>query len=162
MTVEYPTTERAALRAEIEATRDAFRSLVASLPENRWREVATGSKWNGRQLLEHITWSLEQLPKEIESARNERGMFNYPKVLANAGSLWMVKWSARKATRESLSARYDAAIEKILGSLKAVQENEWTRGARFYGEGFYSVADLFRTPANHFQEHASLLRDPPQ
>lgn len=153
-----PEVDCSAIRAEIEATREAFRALLATVPERRWLETADHSKWNGRQILDHITWSLEQLPKEIESAKREKGMFNFPKALANFGSLWTVKWSARKATRESLRTRYDAAVENVLAALESVRPEEWNRGARFYGERFYSVTDLFHTPAEHFEEHASLLR----
>ena len=149
--------DRGALAAEIEATRIAFRALATGLSEDRWAERAVGSKWNGRQLLEHITWSLEQLPKEVESAKRENGMFNFPGALANAGSYWMVKWSARKATREELLARYEGAIARVLESLEGVQADEWPRGAKFYGERFYSVEDLFHTPAAHFGEHSPLL-----
>lgn len=152
--------DRPALAAEIEATRAAFRALVVDLPEERWSRRALGSKWNGCQLLEHITWSLEQLPKEVESAKQGKGMFNFPRKIAETGSYWMVKWSARNATRDGLLARYEGTVARLLESLERVQADEWSRGARFYGERFYSVEDLFHTPAEHFREHAALLTQP--
>lgn len=148
---------RADLEAEIEATRESFRDLARTLPDALWSNTAAGSKWNGKQLLHHITWALEQLPQEIESAKRGKGMFNYPGFLADAGSYWLVKWEARKETRESLLRRYDAAIDRVLVSMRSVEESDWDRGARFYGEGFYSVADLLHTPAGHFEEHAKPL-----
>lgn len=153
-----PTVDTAALRAEIEATRDAFQSLVRSLPEESWRTRRPGSSWTGRELLEHLTFAIEQLPKEIESAKRSKGMFNYPKLLADHGSYWLTKWEARKSTRDSIIGRYDGAIARTLLSLEAVEPAEWSNGARFYGEGFYSVADLFHTPAKHFEEHATHLK----
>lgn len=146
-----------ALRTEMESTRRSFRELVTGLPEAAWASRAPGSKWTGKQLLHHVTWALEQLPKEIESARRDRGMFNYPKLIADNGSYWLVRWEARKQTRESILARYDAAMNHAIASLQTVGDTEWQRGARFYGEGFYTVADLFHTPAQHFAEHSAPL-----
>ena len=148
---------RLTLQAEIETTREAFRQLVLTLPDARWSGLAPGSKWTGKQLLHHVTWALEQLPKEVESAKLGKGMFNYPKFLADNGSYWLVKWEARNETRESLLARYDAALDQVLASAQGIDEGDWQRGARFYGEGFYSIADLFHTAGNHFQEHAAPL-----
>ena len=116
---EPVTVDRNALAAEIEATRAAFRTLIVGLPESQWCRRAPGSKWNGRQLLEHITWSLEQLPKEVESAKLGKGMFNFPGLLADTGSYWMVKWSARKATPDALLGRYEDTIGRVLRSLES-------------------------------------------
>lgn len=148
---------RAALEAEIEATRVFFVQLVQTLPGERWAGRAPGSSWTGKQLLHHVTWALEQLPNEVESAKQGKGMFNYPKFLADHGSYWLVKWEARKATRESIVARYEAAVERVHVALQGVKEADWQRGARFYGEGFYSVEDLFHTAAKHCQEHTAAL-----
>ena len=148
---------RTSLRTEIEANRAFFRKMVQALPDAVWARRAPGSAWTGKQLLHHVTWALEQLPKEVESARREKGMFNYPKFLADPGSYWLVKWEARKETRESIVARYEAAVERALTALQDVAEDDWQRGARFYGEGFYSVSDLFHTPAKHCQEHTAAL-----
>ena len=150
--------DRGALEAELHATRESFRELTKTVPEPLWRNRAPGSKWTGKQLLHHVAWALEQLPKELEAAGNEKGMFNYPKLIADPGSYWLVKWEARGQTRESLLARYDAAMDRVIEALPRVHPADWTKGARFYGEGFYSIADLFHTPANHFQEHAAALR----
>jgi hypothetical protein len=149
--------DQAVLEAEIVAARESFRTLVLRLPDTLWHHRAPGTKWTGRQLLHHVTWALEQLPAEVESAKREKGMFNYPKFLADSGSYWLVKWEARKETRETLLTRYDVAVSRVLGSLAQVEPTEWHRGARFYGEGFYSVADLFHTPAKHLQEHSAAL-----
>jgi hypothetical protein len=109
--------------------------------------------WTVGEVLLHLTWALEQLPQEIASARRGRGMFNMPKRLADPLSYWFIRWSARNSTRESIRRRYDAAISASIRALDEVKESEWTLGARFYGEGFYTIADLFQTPAHHLSEH---------
>ena len=154
-----PSADREVLRAEIEATRAAFHALLQSISDDRWRQKSPTSAWTVREVCEHLTWSLEQLPQEVASARRGQGMFNYPlpKRLVDALSYWLTRWSARHATRESISCRYDAAMAAVLRTLDEVQATDWPRGARFYGEGFYTVADLFHTPARHFAKHTTGL-----
>jgi hypothetical protein len=101
----------------------------------------------------HLTWALEYLPKEVSSARRGKGMFNFPKWLADPGSFWYVRLLARNITREAIWHRYNAAMDAAIKALEMVPDSEWELGAAFYGEGFHSVADLFRTPAKHLAEH---------
>jgi hypothetical protein len=61
--------DRAALRAELEATNTQFRTLVESLSEERWRQPCPGSAWTVGEVMVHLTWALEQLPAEVASAR---------------------------------------------------------------------------------------------
>ena len=149
--------DREELRLEIIGTRDAFLALLKRMSEQQWSNRAPGSKWNGRQLMHHVTWALEQLPKELESAAQEKGMFNYPRVVAENGSYWLVKWESRRESRDSISRRYAVAADRVLARLAEARETDWEKGARFYGEGFYSVADPYRTPANHFREHCAVF-----
>jgi hypothetical protein len=104
----------------------------------------------------HLTWALEQLPKEVASARLGKGMFNLPKPLEPLGdplNYWLVRWIARKATPESIAHRYNVAMDAVIRTLAEVKESDWALGANFYGEGFYSIAELFHTPAEHLAEH---------
>jgi hypothetical protein len=39
--------------------------------------------------------------------------------------------------------------------LDTIQDDEWSQGADFYGEGFHSIEDLFHTPAKHFADHTA-------
>lgn len=149
--------EPGALQAELQATRESFRELTQALPDGMWSNRAPGSKWTGKQLLHHVVWALEQLPKELEAASRGQGMFNYPKFIADPGNYWLVKWEARGQTRDSLLARYDAAMDRVVDAVPRIPSGDWTKGARFYGEGFFSIADLLRTAATHFEEHAAAL-----
>lgn len=78
--------ERAALRAELEATNARFRALVESIPDERWHQPSPGSAWTVCEVIVHVTWALEQLPAEVASARRGKGMFNYPGWLADPAS----------------------------------------------------------------------------
>jgi hypothetical protein len=101
----------------------------------------------------HLTWALEYLPAEVQKARQGKGMFNMPKGLSDTMSYWYIRWIARQATPEILALRYDQAMDASLRKLADISENDWKLGANFYGEGFHSVEDLFRVPAQHLEEH---------
>jgi len=145
---------RDGLREELEATRGSFQTLVNALGENQWHQKSSTSNWTAGEIMTHLTWALEQLPKEVASAKRGKGMFNsMPSWLADPLSYWYMRLLARNATPESLSRRYDAAMDAVIRSLDEVKDGEWTLGAPFYGHGFYSIADLFHTPAEHLAEH---------
>lgn len=151
------TVDRAALRVELEATRVQFRTIVGSMSEAQWRQQCPGSAWTVGEVMVHLTWALEQLPAEIAGARRGKGMFNYPAWFADPASYWMNRWNARGATRESVMNRYDAAMAAVLACLDGVADGEWALGANFYGHGFYSIAGLLHTPAQHLAEHTAAL-----
>src|SRR6266508_1629931 len=152
-TQSQPSCDRGTLLSELEATRTAFHALVRSLSDDRWHQKSPTSAWTVGEVLVHLTWALEQLPKEVASARRGKGMFNFPKRLADPLSYWLTRWTARNATRESLVRQYDSAMAAVIRALDEVKESDWALGAPFYGHGFYTVADLFHTPAQHFTEH---------
>lgn len=151
------TYDRAALRVELEATRAAFRTLVESVSEERWRQKSPASAWTVAEVMVHLTWALEQLPAEVASARRGMGMFNYPARLSDFLSYWMTRWNARGATPTAVVRQYDAAMTAVIRTLEEVAESDWMQGAAFYGHGFYTIGDLFHTPAQHFAEHTAGL-----
>jgi len=149
--------DRATLRSELETHRAAFLALVDAIPDERWGEKSPTCDWTIGEVLMHLTWAVEHLPEEVESARRGKGMFNYPGIVADPLSYWYTRWMARNVSRESISNRYDAAISAILVALDDVPDSDWTKGARFYGERFYTVAELFMTPSQHFASHTYLM-----
>jgi hypothetical protein len=150
--------DRMALRTELEETRTAFHTFLNALSADRWHQKNTSSDWTMAEVAVHLTWALEQLPQEIASARRGQGMFNSPRSLdwlADRVSYWLIRWMARKATPEAISRRYNAAMAAVFRILDEVKESDWALGASFYGHGFYSIADLFHTPAEHLAEHTT-------
>lgn len=145
--------KRDALRAGLENTRLTFHRLVDVAAGDRWHDKSAHSDWTMGEVLFHLTWALEQLPQEVAMARQRKGMFNIPKWIADPGSYWIVRWDARKVDPETLRRRYDAATDAAIAALESVPESDWELGAQFYGERFYSVADLFESPAHHLAQH---------
>jgi hypothetical protein len=142
-----------ALREELEATRAEFHAQLARVPEAGWRTKSATTDWTMGELFAHLTWAVEYLPKEVQSARQGKGMFNMPKWLADPLSYWYICRMGRRETRESLGRRYDAGMDAVVALLETIPEGDWERGADFYGEGFHSVEELFHTPAQHLREH---------
>ena len=149
-------TKQQQLRGELEATRLAFHALVQSHSGDRWRKPSGTTAWSCGEVLVHLTWAVEYLPREVESARQGRGMFNMPSWLGwlvNSLSYGYVRWMARTATPDALHQRYDQAIDTTMRMLDTIRDDEWTQGADFYGEGFHSIERLFRTPTEHLNAH---------
>jgi hypothetical protein len=148
-----PIPDWAALRASLEATRAAFHQLLDAAAGDRWRARSSTSAWTVGEVLVHLTWALEYLPKEVAMARQGKGMFNMPKWFADPASYWLIRWQARQSNPEALRRRYDAAMDAAVAALETVPDSDWGLGAPFYGHGFYTVAALFETPAQHLAEH---------
>jgi hypothetical protein len=145
------------LRAELEAAQNAVQHWLSTLTDEQWQRKSPSSAWTVAEVFVHLTWAVEYLPAEVAAAKRGRGMFNYPKFLADPYSYWSTRLEARRATRSRLAQRYAAAMAKVLQALDMVEAGEWGVGANFYGEGFYTVADLFRTPVEHLAEHTQGL-----
>ena len=149
--------DRRVLHAQLEATRAAFHERLDAVADDRWGQKCPGSAWTVGEVFAHLTWALEYLPKEVESARRGKGMFNLPKWLGDPLSYWYNRLLARNATPESIRRRYDAAMDATIKAVETVPDSDWQLGAQFYGEGFYTVVDLFQTPAEHLAEHTAGL-----
>lgn len=152
-----PVPDRQALHAELETTRTVFHERLDTVSDDRWRQKCPGSAWTVGEVFAHLTWALEYLPQEVAMARRGKGMFNMPKWLRDPLSYWYMRVIARGSTPESIRRRYDKAMNATLVALSTVPDSDWQLGAQFYGEGFYTVADLFQTPAEHLAEHTAGL-----
>lgn len=148
--------DRDKLRADLEATRAAFHKLLETA-EARWHAPSGTSAWTVGEVLVHLTGALEYLPQEVERARQSKGMFNLPKWIADPASFWLTRREARRSDPQSLRRRYDTAMDAALAALETVPDSDWGLGARFYGHGFYTVADLFATPGEHLTEHTAQM-----
>ncbi len=147
--------DRAAILAELEATRVKFHQLANSVSNAEWHQKSPTSDWTLGEILVHLTWSLEYLPREVSRGLRGKGMFNMPKFVADPMSFLYIRWLARKATRESILRRYDAAMAAVVALVDNIVDEDWAKGAKFYGEGFYTIEDLFHTPADHLKEHSA-------
>lgn len=148
-----PDARRASLRRELEATRAQFHAHLKAVSDAGWRVKSARTAWTMGELFEHLTWALEYLPQEVQSAREGKGMFNMPGWMGDLLSYYYIRWQARRATPATIGARYDKAMDAVVALLETIPDADWTTGADFYGEGFHSVEDLFHTPGQHIKDH---------
>lgn len=146
------------IRAELEATRSAFHDLLNSLSDDDLKGKGPEVAWTVKELLTHLIVVLSNTPQIAESARRGKGMYNFPPAIGHRISRLITSRKARGQNRQSLARQYDSAHEATLKVLEQVREDEWSRGARFFGEGFSTVESVFRYPIRHFQEHMAHIR----
>ena len=148
-----PVSDRATIRAELAEAQATFQALLGTLSQADWRRKSPASAWSVGELVAHLTWSVEQLPFEIAAAQQGKGMFNMPGWLRDLLNLWYTRLLVRQYAHQTVAQRYAAAMGAVNAVLDTVQDDEWHRGARFFGEHFFSVEDLCHTPSQHLAEH---------
>jgi hypothetical protein len=150
------TRTREALRAELEANRTAFSTLLASLSDADLLRASANPAWTVRDLLHHIVASLEQVPGQLQAARRGKARRRVPQWLYDRANVWITRLGAARQTRAGLLARYAAAHQAAIGALDQVEEHEWGRRASFwYFET--TIAELFRRQSEHLAEHAAQI-----
>jgi hypothetical protein len=150
------TRTREALRAELEANRTAFSTLLASLSDADLLRASANPAWTVRDLLHHIVASLEHLPGQVQAARRGKTRGRVPRWLYDRANVWITRLGAARQTRAGLLARYAAAHQAAIAALDQVVEHEWGRRACFwYFET--TIAELFRRQSGHLAEHAAQI-----
>lgn len=139
------------IRAEIEGARAGFHELLDSLSEEDWRKTTPNESWRVGQLMWHTAWGNEFIPRGVADCRRGKGFYP-PAGLFNVVNPWITRLGARGATRESVKAKFDAGIGKVLECLETVQDDEWEKGIDLVGRR-ETVLSLLRTPVRHFEEH---------
>ena len=152
--------DRSALCTRLEETRLAFHALVESLSDEEWDSKHTSTNWTVRELISHIVDGLVHTPDAIDHVRRGKPFLNLPPFLnwlTAPINFWMSKRSARGQTRQTILARYDAAHQALLSKIAGVSDDEWSRGAHCYGDGYKTVLDLCVGPNRHLEEHATQI-----
>jgi len=148
--------DRALLRVQLEETRLSFHALIESLTDEEWYSKNTSTGWTVRELMSHIADGLAHTPDAIEHVRRGKQYLNLPPALnwlTAPINFWLSRWSARGQTRSTVLVRYDAAHQAVLNTLEGIHDDEWSKGAQCYGDGYKTVLDLCVTPNRHLQEH---------
>jgi len=143
--------KRDAIRAELVATRDAYHELLNSLSDEDWKKRSGNPAWTVGQLMWHIAWGNGFAPRGVADCKRGRGL-NPPQFITNTVNMLITRWGARRATPQSVAEKYDASHTAIVAALDEVKEDEWSRGAKIFGE-FETVESALRSPVEHFKEH---------
>lgn len=142
------------LQTALAAMQAAAQQIFAGISDADWRRRSGNPSWTVGEVLAHLTWSLEHLPSEVEAARKGRGMYNLPPLVFGPLNMLATRLYARRHTRQTIARKYDAAYAAALHILEGVRDDEWQRGAAFFGEGFKDIEELFRGQSRHLLEHA--------
>jgi hypothetical protein len=150
----------AAIRADMESTRAAYRQLLGSLSDADLARPCAISKWTIAELMCHMALLIEQaVPMMLNQARKGKPM---PRLLDTRFGHWinyqLAVRAARKATRASLAQRYDAAHANLLGLLERVEDGEWSLPTAYPDGRPLTIETVFRVPAEHFELHAAWIR----
>jgi hypothetical protein len=155
---DHPLSERQAIREHLSAARASFHALLDVLTDDDLRLPSGNPAWTVGAVLTHLVWSLELLPREVASARQGRGMFNFPPVVRDLLNAWGTRLAARGQTLDRLRGRYDTAFAAALATLDGLRDHELHRGARFWSEGFRDIAALYTAQVDHLAEHGPDVR----
>jgi uncharacterized protein (TIGR03083 family) len=156
-------TLRDEIRAELEATREAYHELLDSLSDEDWQKPSGNPAWTVGQLLYHMTVAPRMLPADVGLIRRGGWMPNLPAFVFNWTNVLMTRWGARKESLDSVGELYDAAHDRVLGVLETIQEGEWSLGKEYPDwdpllSGYVTLVRLFRYLAIHFEVHAEQVR----
>jgi len=150
--------DREAHRSNLEATRTAFHELLDSIPPEAWQRKGTSTAWTVREIATHMAHDIEMVPKMVEHAKAGKNFINMPPFITGKLNYLINRFMARNATPQSLAQKIDTHFEEALATLDKVQDDEWQRGAEFFGEGYWTVETIFKNIPHHFQEHAEQIR----
>jgi DinB superfamily len=145
-----------AIKQELEATKVGYHQLLDSLSADDFKKKS--GTWSNGQLMWHLAWGTEFVSDGVERCRKGKNL-PLPRGVANALNPWVTRWGSRGATPESVSKKFDAALDKAIATLATVKDDEWTRGAKIYGVD-QTVELVLHLPASHFAEHkADILKN---
>jgi hypothetical protein len=149
---------RIELRASLERLRVDFPRLVDEVSDTQWVQQCVDTRWTNGEVLAHLQQVVGFVPQQIDHARRGKDMLNFPRLIRDPVNYLLVKRLALRHSRPSLKAAFNRAIDEALVALDGVRDDEWGKGARFFGAGFRDIEHIFRTQAEHFAKHAADVR----
>ena len=154
-----------ALRAELEASRQAFHALLATLAPADWTRPSLNPAWTIGEVLWHIAGYLFLIPQQLVWLQT--GTFPDQSQRSadelNRGNVQQTRAGAKAQTLISIAQAYEEGHALTLAALRRVRDDEWPIGVRmadmgptFTGE-YRTIETLFRYHARHFAEHAAQI-----
>jgi hypothetical protein len=159
------------LEQEMEATREQFLALLASIPESAYSLPTDNSAWTIGDILYHLTLGPKALILEIWMILHARGLFQF--ALNHFPSKTFNRLNARfsrrsnNVTRAKLIELYEAAHTNVLATLRKTREEDLSKSVVYPAEleamlaGETSVEKLFHYVKNHFEAHRASIRRKP-
>jgi len=154
---------REEIRAELEATRQAYHTLLNSLTEEDWKKPSGNPAWSVGQVMVHMTFAPRMLPADVGLIQRGGWMPKLPAFFFNWANVLMTRWTARNQSAQSVGALYDAAHDRVLTLLETIQADEWSLGKEYPDwdpmlSGKVTIERLFHYLSEHFEAHAEQVR----
>jgi hypothetical protein len=144
---------RTELRSSLDEARSHFIQMLDSLSDEALSFRSKGSVWSVGEVATHVVLATERTPALIGALRRGHDYLNYPLRIVEPVKRIQVRWDSRGATREALRRRAQAAFPPIIQLLDTIRPEEWARGGRAYGEGYWTVEHALRHQREHVDEH---------
>ena len=145
------------LRLRLEQSKAAFQQLLGSLSDKDLR-INRGSGWSVGEVATHVVGSMEDAPALISALRRENNRLNLPPRVSEPLKRVFTWSTARGATVEGLSGRFDFACRRVMDLIDTIAPGEWERGGHAYGEGYWTVEHAFLCRAEHIEEHIRQIK----
>lgn len=146
--------DRAAIRAALDATTTQYRAAVEAIPAADWKARSGNPGWTRGQLAWHVAASGDFVAGLVENARKGKGTnvpaFAMP-LLFKLSEL-RVRMKSRGATPESVLRDYDAGSARVSRLLDSLRDDEFAMSATNFGET-RTIAEMFQLPVEHMAEH---------
>jgi hypothetical protein len=152
------TVDRAEIRSQWYAMRSEYHELVKSIPPAALKRASVDTRWSIAEILTHMILSIDLIPREIQSICKGKDFLNLPGAMVAPANFAMVKLRTGNANAQNLLVRYDRAFEAALQDLDGVADDEWSKGAQLFGEGYRTIADIYAVTLTHFDEHSAQIR----
>jgi hypothetical protein len=153
-TTAAPSVDRAAIRAELQSTRDAFRDLVMRIGDDKWNAKSGNPGWSCGQLAWHLAEGVSFSVGLVRSAQKGK-QTNPPSFLLPMmfkANEMIVRRRSRRATRDSVLADYADGLSRLLPLLDETTDADFARSYTNFGRS-RSVREIFLTSVEHFAEH---------
>lgn len=155
------------LRQEIEATREAFHKMLASIPDEAFSLPSDNPAWTIGEVIFHMTLAPHFLTADLRLIIGQAWIscvlgLLVPKSLFDWLNKTFTRRWARKLSRQGLGDAYDKAHVNALEALDSVQQDDFQRSLQYPDydpllTGEVNVERLFRYIKIHFEAHAEQI-----
>jgi hypothetical protein len=151
------TADREAIRAELEAQKTAYNTLLTSLSAEDWKAKSANPAWKVGQLMWHLGRGMEFFSQAVQLCRRGKAP-NPPVWLVNPVNVLITRIGSRGATPQSVAEKYDAGHAALIACLDGVKDDEWQKSVTAYGT-YFTIESTFGSVGGHFEEHeADILK----
>ncbi len=157
------------LAQEMEAARQGFHHLLASVPEAFYHHPSDNPAWTIGEVLFHMSLAPRFLTADLRIIIGQAWMAKVigmliPKSLFDKLNESLTRrWASRNMTPEKLGRAYDNAHNTAMRALQKLDEDDFGKSLAYpdYDElltGVVTVERLYRYISTHFKVHAEQIR----